>query len=115
VYTTTAGQHITKSALCEFRASTLDQDDVFQAVFYKNAVFYGGKKADLRIEPDVFDELASWNVKTKTFVEGNSAAKVAPGPYVFMEGKTWQPWRIYCDFNACFMTSFKPSPDAPGR
>ncbi|KAL8882801.1 MAG: hypothetical protein Q9198_000261 [Flavoplaca austrocitrina] len=108
VYKTTAGQSITKCALREFRAKALDKDDVFQPAFCHNAVFYGAKKADLQIEPDALNELALWNVKTQIFAEGNPAATVAPGPYVFVEGQTWQPWRIYHDFNACFMTPFKP-------
>jgi hypothetical protein len=115
VYPTAASQNITKSALHEFRVNTIDRDDVFQPEFYRNVVFYGGQKADIRIEPDALDELAAWDVKTQTFLAGNPAAKVVPGPYVSVGGKTWQPWRIYYDFNACFMTSFKPSPEALGR
>ena len=115
IYKTTVSQNITRSALCEFRASALDRDEVFQSEFFQNVVFYGSKKADPRIEPGALDELASWDVKTQTFIEGNPAAKVAPGPYVFVEGRTWQPWRVYHDFNGCFMTSFKPSQDARAR
>ena len=115
VYKTAAGQNITKQALREFRANALDQDDVFRSEFYGNVVFYGSKKADFRVEPDALDELAVWNVKTQTFLAGNAESNVAPGPYVFAGGRTWQPWRIYYDFNGCFMTSFKPSPDSPGR
>ena len=114
-FATAACQKITKSALREFRTSTLQHDDVFKAEFYQNAVFYGSKKEDLRIEPDALDELALWNVKTQTFIEGNRAAIFPSGPYVCLQGKTWQPWRVYYDFNDCFMASFKPSLDANGR
>ncbi|KAF2811178.1 uncharacterized protein BDZ99DRAFT_519839 [Mytilinidion resinicola] len=115
VYTTAAGQEVTKSALRKFRTDALERDDVSQPSFYRNFVFYGGKKADISLEPNAQDELAVWNVETLTFVASNPAAEVAPEPYVVLRGKTWQPWRIYYDFNACFMTSFKPSPEAPGR
>ena len=115
MYTTAASEKITRSALREFRTSALEKNDVFQADFYQNAVFYGGKKEDLRIEPDALDELALWNVKTQTFIEGDPAHEVARGPYVFAEGRTWQPWRVYYDFNDCFMISFKPSMDTDGR
>lgn len=111
---TTVGKNITKSALQEFRTNVLDPDDVFRPEFYTTAVFVGAKEADFRIEPDALDQLAAWNVKSKTFVAGDPAVPVAPGPYVFARGKTWQPWRVYYDFNACFMTAFKPAPQFPG-
>jgi hypothetical protein len=79
VYLTVPGQNISKSALCEFRANNLDRDDVFQPEFYGNIVFYGSKKDDIQIEPDVLEELAAWNTKTQSFVTGDSASKVAPG------------------------------------
>lgn len=115
MYLTKPGQNISKSALREFRANILDQDDVFQPEFYCNLVFYGSMKDELQIEPDALEELAAWNTKTWTYVTGNPAAKVAPGPYVSARGKTWQPWRIYRDFNATFMCTFKPSLDNSGR
>jgi hypothetical protein len=115
VYITKPGQNVSKSVLREFRATTLDQDDVFQPEFYSNVVFYGSKQDDLQIEPNALEELAAWNTKTWTCIEGNPAAKVAPGPYVFARGKTWQPWRIYHDFNATFMCTFKPSSDFSER
>ncbi|OQD97658.1 hypothetical protein PENSOL_c011G00231 [Penicillium solitum] len=43
VYTTVAGQSITKAALRQFRANVLDKDDVFRSSFYANLIFYGGK------------------------------------------------------------------------
>lgn len=49
------------------------------------------------------------------FLEGSPVAKIKPGPYVFAGGKTWQPWKIYNDFNACFMKAFKPSSDGSGK
>jgi hypothetical protein len=75
----------------------------------------GAQEADAHISPGVLDELASWQVKSRHFVAGTPATTVAPGPYVLLRGKTWQPWRVYYDFNACFMTSFMPSPDSQGR
>ncbi|KAI4255771.1 MAG: hypothetical protein L6R42_006574 [Xanthoria sp. 1 TBL-2021] len=114
VYLTAPGETISKSALCKFRAD-LDRDDVFQPSFCCNIVFYGSEKDDLQMEPDALEELAAWQTKTQTFVTGNSAVKVAPGPYIFTKEKTWQPWRIYHDFNAIVMTSLKPSPDGSGR
>jgi hypothetical protein len=113
-YLTKPGQSISKSALRDFRANTLDQDDVFHPKFYCNVVFYGSKEDDLQIEPGALEELAAWNTKTSTFVAGNPAAKVAPGPYVSARGRTWQPWRVYRDFNSTFMRTFKPSPDSFG-
>lgn len=115
MYLTTPGQCISRSALREFRATILDRDDVFQPEFCCNIIYYGSKKDSLYLEPDALEELAAWHTKTQTFVEGIPAAKVAPGPYVFARGKTWQPWRIYYDFNATVMTALKPSPDGSGR
>lgn len=59
VYLTKPGENISKSALRDFRASTLDRDDIFQPAFYRNVVFYGSKKDDLQIEPDAREELAT--------------------------------------------------------
>lgn len=115
MYTTAARQNITRSTLREFRAKDLENDDVFRAEFYQNVVFYGHKKEDLHFELDALDELALWNVRTLTFIEGNPAARIASGPYVSVRGRTWQPWRVYYDFNDCFMASFKPSLDGNGR
>jgi hypothetical protein len=88
---------------------------VFHSEFYTNIVFYGSKQEDVQVEPDAVEELAAWNTKTRTFIEGNSSSTVAAGPYVFTKGQTWQPWRIYYDFNATFMCTFKPSSDHSGR
>ena len=115
VYLTAPGQCISKQGLREFHTKVLDRDDVFQPEFCCNIIFYGSKKDTLQIEPDAIEELAAWHTKTLTFVTGNPAAKVAPGAYVFAKGKTWQPWRIYYDFNATVMTALKPSPDGSGR
>jgi hypothetical protein len=115
VYITKPGQSVSKSVLREFRATTLNQYDVFQPEFYSNVVFYGSKQDDLQIEPNALEELAAWNTKTWACIKGNPATKVAPGPYVFARGKTWQPWRIYHDFNATFMCTFKPSSDFSER
>jgi hypothetical protein len=112
---TKPGQKISKSILREFRVTTLDEDDVFRPEFYRNVVFYGSKEEDLHIAPDALEELVAWNTKTWKYVEGSLAVEVPPGPYVFARGKTWQPWRIYHDFNATFMCTFKPAPDFSGR
>ncbi|KAJ9493640.1 hypothetical protein H2202_010884 [Exophiala xenobiotica] len=63
-----------------FRVTTLDEDDVFRPEFYRNVVFYGSKEEDLHIAPDTLEELVAWNTKTWTYVEGNSAVEVPPGP-----------------------------------
>jgi hypothetical protein len=111
VYLAKPGRIISRSALREFRATKLEKDDVFRSAFYSNIVFYGSKQ----IEPDAIEELAAWGTKTRTFVEAIPPSTVAAGPYVFARGQTWQPWRIYYDFNATFMCTFKPSSDRPGR
>lgn len=115
VLTTKAGESLTASTLREFRTNVLNRDDVFRPEFFTNVVFVGAKEADLCIEPSALDELAIWGVKSKAFVAANGTPVVPPGPYVFGRGKTWQPWRIYHDFNSCFMTAFKPSLKAPTR
>ncbi|KAF2120079.1 amidase [Lophiotrema nucula] len=108
VYRTTPGVPITKKALSEFRSSRLDRDDVFQPDFYENLVFFGARREDVHIDSAANDMLQSWGVKTQTFVPGSSTVDVPSGPYVYVDEKTWQPWRTYHDFNACFMVAFKP-------
>ena len=60
-------------------------------------------------------ELIAWGVKTTTFIPGKAGVVVPSGPYVIASGNTWQPWRIYYDFTACFMTTFKPPPREGAR
>lgn len=112
VYATTPGEIISVSSLREFRANTLSQDDVFQPDFATNLIFYGSDETDLAIEPDALEELKAWNVRRHCVLESNQSHSpylAAPGPYVYSSGRTWQPWRIYHDFNACFMVALKPS------
>ncbi|KAJ4135096.1 hypothetical protein NW768_004711 [Fusarium equiseti] len=115
VYITKPSNKISKSALQEFRSSTLDRDDVFQPAFLANIIFYGAKQEDVEVEPDALNELRAWKTQNWSFVQGTSDLKVAPGPYVLLRGTAWQPWRVYRDCNACFMKTFKPSPNAAGR
>lgn len=108
VYIINPGETITQKALSEFRSGQLERDDVFQSDFYKNLVFFGARKEDGRLDEAANDMLQSWGVKTQTFIPSSSTVKVPSGPYVFTGQMTWQPWRIYYDFNACFMVAFKP-------
>jgi hypothetical protein len=93
----------------------LDKDDVFQPEFCCNVVFYGPDVSNSKLQREARDELAAWNTESLTFVDGELSANVAPGPYVSTRGKTWQPWRVYRDFNATLMSGFKPSLESPGR
>ncbi|OQD66177.1 hypothetical protein PENPOL_c005G02364 [Penicillium polonicum] len=95
VYTTVAGQSITKTALRQFRANILDKDDVFRSEFYANLIFYGGKKHEIEIEPEALSELAAWNVKTQSFVASPPAAGTS--------GRVIVPSRCY----------YNPSPSRP--
>ncbi|TAQ88994.1 hypothetical protein B7494_g2658 [Chlorociboria aeruginascens] len=112
---TQPGQSISRTALRDFRATSLEQDDVFHPEFYSNIVFYGSKEDSLQIEPDAIEELEAWNTKTRTFVEGSPSFAVAAGPYVFAKNQTWQPWKIYYDFNATFMIVVKDNMDIAGH
>ncbi|WEW58185.1 amidase [Emydomyces testavorans] len=105
VYTAKPGEKISSSVLRDFRINLLDRDDVFQAPFYSNVVFYGTNEDEL--DPSAYKELAAWNTKTIAFMEASS--EIAPGPYVVTKEWTWQPWRVYRDFNATFMFAL----DAP--
>ncbi|KAF2818883.1 amidase signature enzyme [Ophiobolus disseminans] len=82
--------------------------------FYENIVFHGAAEDSICIEPEAAEELLSWGVTTQTFVPGNPAIIVPSGPYIVMDGKTWQPWRMSYDFNACFMRAFRPAQKAGG-
>lgn len=118
MYVTNAGETVSASALQEFRAGRLSRDDVFRSEFAENVIFYGSDEAGLVIEPEAIQELKSWGVKQHCIMAAKVAIaphQVAPGPYVFSMGKTWQPWRVYYDHNACFMISFKPSIIDDGR
>jgi hypothetical protein len=68
LYRTFPGQTISKSTLQEFHTNVLDADDVFQPGFYRNVLFYGSKKEELNIEPDVYDYLSDCKTKNTYFV-----------------------------------------------
>lgn len=72
-------------------------------------MFYGSDKQDIRFELGAEDELASWNTKNWTFADPSDGSSVATGPYVFVKGKIWQPWKVYYDSQGAFMSTFKPS------
>lgn len=115
VYLTQPGEIISKSTLQQFRSNILDQDDVFQPEFLQNVLFYGSKEVDLTVNADAYEELEAWDTKRFKFAEKDSTSSVSPGPYILAGGNTWQPWRIYRDFNATFMCTFKPAPNSTGR
>ncbi|PVH72140.1 amidase [Cadophora sp. DSE1049] len=99
VYPTAPGQTISKSDLCGFRANTLDKDDVFQPQFFQHIVFYGARKGDFMIDQDAINELAAWNTKSQSFVEGNPNANVASvmldAPRAGTDGRVIVPSRCY--------------------
>lgn len=116
VYVTNPGQKISSSILEEFKETVLDKDDVFQPQFFCNVLFYGHPKADLQVDPDIEIQLKlRWGTIWHDFVVGDIDADVRPGPYIFTQGTTWQPWRIYRDTHGAFMSTFKPAPDNTGR
>ncbi|KAF4453902.1 protein fluG [Fusarium austroafricanum] len=82
VYVTKPSNTISKSALQEFRSSILDRDDVFQADFLTNIIFYGAKEEDVELESDALNELLVWKTRNWSFVEGRPDSKVAPGPHL---------------------------------
>ncbi|KAH6630486.1 amidase [Chaetomium sp. MPI-SDFR-AT-0129] len=114
VYLVEPDQAISATDLRDFRTNVLDKDDVFQPEFCRNFVFYAPGDNNSKLQPEAKDELVAWNTKTMTFVRGDLSSKVAPGPYVSTRGRTWQPWRVYRDFNATLMCGFKPSSESPG-
>lgn len=88
VFSTLASETITRSALQQFCAKALEQDDITQPAFFLNIAFYGCREKDLCFHPDALEELASWDVKTRTIIEGDLATYLAPGPYVSGKWRT---------------------------
>ncbi|PMB70355.1 hypothetical protein BM221_002806 [Beauveria bassiana] len=119
VYTIGPNDPIEKSALRKFQVSTLHRDDVYQPDFASKMVFYGFSEKGTLLDPDTLAELRPWNVKKKNLIlpgrQKLTPNSVVPRPYVFSRGKTWQPWRVYHDFNECFMIGLRPSPLHDGR
>ncbi|KAJ5715484.1 amidase [Penicillium malachiteum] len=71
-------------------------------------------KENLTIDPEVYDELNVWKTKIWTFIKGfTTASSMSPGPHIIAKGSTWQPWRVYRDFNATF--SVKDNIDIAGH
>jgi hypothetical protein len=71
-------------------------------------------KDHLVIGAGVTEGLYNWGTGTSR-CQKFPDLKIAPGLYVFANGKTWQPWRVYNDFNVTSMRTFKPSPGLLGR
>ena len=105
---------IERSELERFRRENLETDDVFQTEYLKNFVLLGDGDGRQRVEDGAKKLLDEWT-KNWLHLSHSPGENIAPGPYVYAEGKTWQPWRIYRDASACFMKTFKPSEDGSGR
>ena len=88
---------------------------MFRPEFLRTVVFYGCTSKDLDLDDDVLEELAAWKTEHWTCVESNTKATVISGPYVAAKGRTWQPWKVYNDYNATFMCTFKPLLGQPGH
>jgi hypothetical protein len=112
-YPTQPGDTISQETLSAFRSEVLDRDDVFQSDFARTIVFHGSSESEMKLDSNATEELARWGVTNRVFVEGNGRDAIAPGPYVYTKGRVWQPWRVYRDFNATFMCTFKPNPASP--
>lgn len=109
------GHVISKSTLERLRTERLQKDDVFQPVFTNTVVFYGANQDEVEFKEDALEALATWGTKTWSFVPGTNHGLVRTGPYVYVHGRTWQPWRVYSDFNGTFMCTFKPGSESTGR
>ena len=111
IYPTKPGETLTASSLRDFLTTRLQKDDIYQPAFCTNVIFYGSSKADLKIDLDVYTELSSWNTEHWLFVAKGCERPVPAGPYVFLRDKMYQPWRIYHDTHAAFMSTFRPGPN----
>jgi hypothetical protein len=102
---------ITESSLQAFRDAHLDKDDVFQPAFLRRVVFCGSTEADASLKPSALSLLAAWQTKFWCFLEStgkDGSPSIAPGPYIWYQGKVWEPWRLYQDDNLAMMTTFRP-------
>lgn len=116
VFPTSPDQVISKATLHDFRINVLERDDVFCPEFCRNVVSYSSPTDQLTIHPDFLEELATWNTQNYVFAEsGGCEGQTPQGPYVCFQARTWQPWRVYVDFNPTFMATFKSSNDGSGR
>ncbi|KAI1150033.1 amidase [Nemania diffusa] len=114
VYAVEPGQKISQSGLRKFRTEVLDRDDVFQPIFCSNILFYSSNKQDIHLDSGAEDELASWNAKNWSVADSLDGSSVPTGPYVFVKGKIWQPWKVYYDFQGTFMLDY-PEAGIDGR
>jgi Amidase len=63
------------------------------------------------LDPDAVDELHSWSAGGWCFMPPTESKTPAPpGPYITAWGQTFQPWRVYQDFNATMFVTFRPAP-----
>lgn len=115
VFHVSPGQKVSKEALQHFRETVLEKDDIFQPPFLHNFVFYGSEQHAVHVDSDAIEQLSAWKTKTWTFIKGDADLNTRAGPYMFAHKQTWEPWRIYHDYNATFMTTFKPAKKDPKR
>lgn len=116
VFPVCRGDIITDSYLQTFRSLYLDPDDIFQPVFLHTVIFYGCDEADVGLKSSAIYLLTAWHTKewrfVKQVVEDDG---YAPGPYLALQDKVYEPWRVYNDDNLAMMLTFKPSGNSRSR
>lgn len=79
-------------------------DDVFQSHFLQGIIFSGGLN-----EPSISLEatrlLESFGMQWHRFLFSDSGNPPAPGPYVLLDGRIYEPFGLYENHNAAFFCS----------
>lgn len=110
------GDIITDSYLQTFRSLYLDPDDIFQPVFLHTVIFYGCDEADVGLKSSAISLLTAWHTKEWRFVkQAVEDDGYAPGPYLVLQDKVYEPWRVYNDDNLAMMLTLKPSGNSRSR
>jgi hypothetical protein len=86
-----------------------ESDDVFQDSFLAGVVFLGASEDEVEITNEAQEYLSkSGNQWIKCINPPINSGKVLPGPYVLLENRLRDVWKVVDDHNGTCMTTFRP-------
>ena len=81
-----------------------ESDDVFQSPFLQGVIFSGARN-EPSISLDATRLLESFGMQWHRFLFSDSGDPPAPGPYVLLDGRIYEPYMLYEDVHGAFFCS----------
>ena len=103
IFQVNENQTVDADDLRAWRASLLDEDDVFHPAFLQEIIFGG---AEVHLDSDVGGVFKSWETLHVTFAPH---LHIADGPYLLKHNLIFSVWRVYEDCQLAFVQATWPS------